>query len=890
VWFEVLVFLVSGMSGTEITELKNVPSETEHKKVQKELSLSLILAGSLFGLFALVVIAMLAVTYNSSQIVVERERSQLGVQSGTISDLILEKRLDTLRQFSDQMADELSLISTDGLDVLYRKLEGSFYTQKEGVVDYTAIITEQGDIVDEIHFQKYEFPQIRKTIIETIDNSSRWNWAVQVDEGSQPVSLLLFYRKELLNRFTGKVDGHIIGGVFLSDNADLLKDILNRTKAANVLLKWKDNAIGSVAQNNNAQTFNKHVDPKSMEIENRSVFQTKLLQDLFPDMGLSVQLQFLNVGGKTLEDLYLISAVIAFILILVFSSVAWFAGRAIFISPLNKLIEYARKVENREQDTDIPTFVVSEFNKVSRNLKSVFSAFLESERRFLDFANITSESLWETDVQHRYTFLTRDNRQKNTTSVRAVIGKRRWDVEGVDLEDSDWSGHKEIIQKRESFRNFVFKRLDKEGNVNYWSASGKPRFDRKGKFLGYRGRSTNITREQEAQLEAEKIQSQLRQSQKLEVVGQLTGGVAHDFNNLLAVVMGNLELVIERPDLDESARKMLDDALRGAEKGAKLTHQLLAYSRQQKLRPDVLSPGTIIEGMESLLKRAIGESIHFKTSLEDEWSVLIDQNELENALMNLAVNSRDAMPYGGEISIESFNIEIDPDYNAFDVELEPGDYVCISITDTGFGIPKEIQDKIVVPFFTTKEVGKGSGLGLSMVFGFAKQSGGHLFIQSEINVGTCIKLFLPRSKAEVLDVTGIETSVVKYGVGETVLLVEDDENVSKLVVAQLRSIGYETVVCHDGPSALLYMEQNNVDFLVSDMILPGGMSGWDILKYAKQYHPHMPRLLMSGFTGNDKEQEAHDLKDVDILFKPFTKAKLSEAIFKMREIMEKDGV
>ncbi|MBL4907261.1 MAG: response regulator, partial [Sneathiella sp.] len=505
-------------------------------------------------------------------------------------------------------------------------------------------------------------------------------------------------------------------------------------------------------------------------------------------------------------------------------------------------------------------------------------AFQESETRFRDFVSVSTDSVWETDENNRYVFLSRDINAGYTLDMNQILGKKRWEVEGVDQEYGDWEEHWNALANRKPFRDFVFRRVDTEGRLIYWTVSGKPRFDTNGEFCGYRGSSADITSEVEAQAETKKIEEKLRQSQKLEIVGQLTGGVAHDFNNLLSVVMGNLELIEEKGVLQEKDAKHLSDAIKGAERGAELTHQLLAYSRQQTLSPTAVQPSNVIWEMSNMLERVLGGPITLKTFLRDNWPVLIDPAELENALLNLAINAKDAMPSGGELIIECFDIHLDQEYVEAVEDLKVGDYVCVVVADTGEGIPEEIRGRVLEPFFTTKEVGQGSGLGLSMVYGFVKQSGGHISIYSEMGQGTSIQLYLPRAFVAEEQKELKKPSELKIGNGELVLVVEDNLQVRQLVVSQLKSLSYETMECEDGPTALSILENEPIDMLLSDVTLPLGLNGLDIINFAQEQYQNMPKLLMSGFTG-DAIRNQEDLPDnVEILYKPFTKVRLSEAL------------
>jgi len=860
-----------------------VPSDTPSNRKKTGYKLPVLLAGGLFGVLSLLVLAILVVTFFSSSLVVQNEREQISAKTGTIVDLVLEKRLDAAKQFADLISEEIAGKDARELQDIYSFIEAAFYTQKEGNVDYVALLTEQGDIVEEIHIQLNQFPTIRQQISKHLEKPANWSWAVEPARGRYDPQVILYYRTEILNRYTGKVDGYIISGLFVNENISLLEEISTRTEADYIALRWGEQIIGQIGEASEAVDYSLSPEEIEAEYPDELVFMPHIQRAAFPNSNLQATIHYQDNNYRSLRDLYLLSATLGFGIILILSLLSYSFGNSLFVSPLTRLIGYAKRLDKRDKNASVPEFSAREFNELAWTLKSVFTNFIESEQRFQDFANVTSDSVWEMDPEFRFTFVSRDKSSSIARKYPSVIGKRRWEVEGVDENFGDWEGHKKTLENRESFRGFVIRRVTPSGLIEYWSVSGRPRFDAAGKFIGYRGTSSNITTEHLAQQEAERTQDQLRQSQKLEVVGQLTGGIAHDFNNLLAVVLGNLELALEDETLDPNTRKMLGDAVRGAERGASLTHQLLAYSRQQTLKPSTIQPQKIVTEMFSLFKRAVGESISLKTYLDNNWSVTVDPNELENALMNLLINSRDAMPQGGEISIESFDMVVEKDSIGSDHELEVGEYVCICVTDTGSGMDKETQAKIFEPFFTTKEVGKGSGLGLSMVFGFAKQSGGSVGIYSEEGFGTSIKLYLPRAIGEDEDQELLPQKTIKFGGGEAIIVIEDDPKVAEMIGRQLRAIGYVPEIYLDPSAGVLALENDTADALLVDMVMPGNLSGLDIAEHVQDIHPNLPLVLMSGFTGNNfpLSQKNDLLKNKKILMKPFTKQQLSNALYEV---------
>lgn len=383
----------------------------------------------------------------------------------------------------------------------------------------------------------------------------------------------------------------------------------------------------------------------------------------------------------------------------------------------------------------------------------------------------------------------------------------------------------------------------------------------------------------------------LRQAQKMEVVGQLTGGVAHDFNNLLQIVVGNLEILLRNLPTDSGRlRRSADNAMNGARRAATLTQRLLAFSRRQPLDPRPLNPNKLVSDMSELLHRTLGETIAVETVLAAGlWRIEADANQLESAILNLAVNARDAMPDGGKLTIETANTRIDENYALAQAEVTPGQYVVICVTDTGTGMPREIVDRVFEPFFTTKEPGKGTGLGLSMIYGFVKQSGGHVKIYSEPGHGTTVKIYLPRLIGEVAEETAPEIVAIPEGTREeTILVVEDDDDVRTYSVEILRELGYRVIEAHDGPSALRLLErQPRVDLLFSDVVLPGGVTGAEVARDARAIRPGLRVLFTTGYARDAIVHNGRLDPGVQLITKPFTYADLA---VKVRDVLDQQEI
>jgi len=372
-------------------------------------------------------------------------------------------------------------------------------------------------------------------------------------------------------------------------------------------------------------------------------------------------------------------------------------------------------------------------------------------------------------------------------------------------------------------------------------------------------------------------EEQLRQAQKMQAVGQLTGGVAHDFNNLLAIVLGNAELLSGKVGEDDPK---LQAVMRAATRGAELTQRLLAFSRIQTLQPQVIDVDALVGSMTSLLSRTLGETIEIETRLAPRlWNATADPGQVENALLNLAINARDAMAGGGKLTIECANAVLDEAYVAVNPEARTGDYVVLAVSDTGSGMSAEVQAHAFEPFFTTKEVGQGSGLGLSMVYGFAKQSGGQVTIYSEEGQGTAVKLYLPRAQgaAKAEDVPPSEE--VPQGRGERILVIEDDPDVRDLAVNVLGGLGYRVIEVADAASAHKVLADGQaVDLVLSDVVLPGGTSGPEFAAEARAAHPGLKIIFMSGYPAEAAKRNGFVGSDSVLLNKPFRKLELARAL------------
>jgi PAS domain S-box-containing protein len=407
--------------------------------------------------------------------------------------------------------------------------------------------------------------------------------------------------------------------------------------------------------------------------------------------------------------------------------------------------------------------------------------------------------------------------------------------------------------------------------------NGAP-FHRNGAFAGYFGSCIDVS-------DFNAMEAQLRQAQKMDAIGKLTGGVAHDFNNLLQVIGGNLQLLEKDIPRDERAQRRLQNALEAVGRGSKLASQLLAYARRQPLAPRVTNLGRLLRGVDDMLRRALGEAVEIETVIAGGlWNTDVDPVQVETAILNLAVNARDAMQGRGKLTIEAGNARLDDAYCAQHLGVTPGQYVMLAVSDTGCGMAPDLIERVFDPFFTTKREGEGTGLGLSMVHGFVKQSGGHVKIYSEAGQGATVRIYLPRSREKTEDSVDVATGVATGG-SEVVLVVEDDDDVRATTADLLSELGYRVLKARDADAALAILDSGAaIDLLFTDVVMPGVLASRDLARLAQQRSPGLPVLFTSGYTDDAIVHGGRLDEGVDLLSKPYTREELAR---KLRQVLER---
>lgn len=499
----------------------------------------------------------------------------------------------------------------------------------------------------------------------------------------------------------------------------------------------------------------------------------------------------------------------------------------------------------------------------------------EIESRLKALLDSTPFDEWFKDLNGRYILVNKKYQENMNMREEEFIGRTVGEFFPAETVRELLKGDQEVVDNRNSV-SFHISVHQPGGEPGTRHVIKFPVINSTGDVMGIGGMAIDVT-------EQMRTEEKLQQSQKMEAVGQLTGGIAHEFNNLLMVVVGNLEMALANVS-DHKAQRFVSSAMKGALRGGELTKQLLAFSRKQDLRAEPVNLNVLTQEMQDMLQRTLGETVVVSTDLTDDiWSVLADKSLLESALLNLSLNARDAMPKGGEITITTMNRFVDADRFVDHADLVTGDYVMLQVEDTGVGIEPENIEHVFEPFFTTKDVGQGTGLGLSMIFGFAEQSGGFVDIESELDQGTKVRIYLPRSTAHDFGpIADAHSDSQVSTVEATVLVVEDDPDVRAIVVGILSDMGCEIIEAEDARSALRRLDERpDIDVLFTDVVLPGGASGPDLVIEARRRLPDIKVVLTSGYPDGDSTGLDSGEKHPWFIRKPYRRTELAELLGKV---------
>jgi PAS domain S-box-containing protein len=523
-----------------------------------------------------------------------------------------------------------------------------------------------------------------------------------------------------------------------------------------------------------------------------------------------------------------------------------------------------------DQDRELGLILTSFVNEAIQLLRALDSARW-SETRLREIIDNSPSLIALNDLQGRYLVVNRQFEEWHGRSPREVVGSRPDEVFSATIARLYESRVAVLDDNRivEEETEIVFQ----DGTAHTVLVTRFPVRGTGGRSIGIGTIATDVT-------DRRRAEERLRHSQQMEALGQLTGGIAHDFNNLLAVIVGNLDLLREKFSDQDVRRELIDDSLSSAASGRDLVQRLLAFGRRQRLQPEPTDVNKIALELSRVLERTLGETIEIRWVLNDDlWPITVDKSQLETSLLNLMFNARDAMMRGGQLTIESKNVVVHQPVGEHET-IAPGDYVTLAVTDTGTGMTPLVAAQALQPFFTTKESGNGSGLGLSMVYGFVKQSGGYVMIDSKLRHGTCVTLYLPRARNDFALVEGPSVDEVDLRAhGERILVVEDKRIVRKMANAILTRLGYAVLEAENAPEALeLLQREPQVHLLLTDILLTGHLNGFELAKEATRRRPELKVLFMSGYAESGRPQ--HDDLGVRplVIDKPFTKEALARKV------------
>jgi len=643
-----------------------------------------------------------------------------------------------------------------------------------------------------------------------------------------------------------------------------------------------------------AQEFGDNVEANYinyLQIKDRELF-LKTTADRFFKIAADTIIVIKQENKKT-QTLFIFT-IFCFIFAVIFINLISWVWSSLYIRKfLNNQRHAMAAIENENYNFSLPALPEDEIGDLTRamqtladNLQKSQEELKSSENKYRDLVDNLTDWIWEVDEKGRYTYASKAVKKLLGYSPTEMIGKSPFDLMPEDEAIRVKGLFSKYSREMQPFSEFKNTNLHREGHEVILETSGQPIIDENGIFRGYRGIDRDITDRELALQEQALLEEQLYQAQKLESIGRLAGGVAHDFNNILSAINGYAELSLLKMDQNNPFRKDMSTILESGQRAARLTQQLLAFSRKQIIKQEQLNINNELKEINKMLSRLLGEDIEIETFYnEDIWPLKADRSQLEQVIINLAVNARDAMPQGGKLTIETTNETLDNSYTKKYYDMKPGNYIMLAITDNGQGMTEEVLEHIFEPFYTTKDMTKGTGLGLATVHGIIKQNGGEINVYSEPGKGTTFKIYFPKDEDDNSTQDSSPTHQAPSPSGtETILLVEDDELVRNLSFDILTNQGYTVLVAQDGMDALDTCQgyQGNIDLLLTDVVMPK-MSGTELAEKIIKVHPDIHILFMSGYTENAIVNNGILKSGVNFIHKPITPQLLAKNV---RELLD----
>lgn len=700
-------------------------------------------------------------------------------------------------------------------------------------------------------------------------------WQLVVDANNGGLHAALLNSNAIIDAEYGQVIAYVVYGISLNDNASLTNKIRDSAAVDRIELLVNEWVIAS--------SFS----PDTVGGNGDFLVGISALDFQANSWQIYIRSQMRDTISEMIDSSYRDDALILVLFTAMAALVLLVLMRGVTSRGFGRLICYSDTIR---EDQEVPPFLpgsITEFNQLGRSLEQMMCSVQQSGRALQDsethlhtLVNTLPDLIWLKDPNGIY--LTCNLRFERFIGVKEaeLIGKSDYDFVDKELTDLFRQNDKAAIAAGGPRMNEEEVTFADDGHTELLETVKTPMFSADGTLIGVLGIGRDIT-------ERRQSEEALRRSQKMDAIGQLTGGIAHDFNNILAIIIGNMELLELQIDDKEKLLERIGTIRKAGQRATDLTKQLLSFSRGQATETSTTNINHVIMDMEELMVRSVTPQIEMSYQLaETLWSAEIEAGNFEDALLNLVINARDAMGGHGHITVETCNTTLDAAYCAHNVGVEEGDYVELMVSDNGTGISQADQERIFEPFFTTKEEGKGTGLGLAMVFGFVKRSGGHIKCYSELGVGTTFHLYLPKGAEETLqyDRQEGEKEVLLRGT-EKILIVDDEPSLVELAHISLSELGYQIATANNARQALECLTTDSeIALLFSDVVMPGDINGYELADQVIQLYPQIKVLLTSGYTGKAMTQNGQPRFSADLLNKPYTQLELSQRI---REILDR---
>lgn len=701
-----------------------------------------------------------------------------------------------------------------------------------------------------------------------------------------------------------QLQASIAGALWFYDKPQIYKILESIMTDKEVIGCVVDSGVRNYSIKRKNQTDYVHESP--LPLSNDGIIMDKTIIKYGEEQLGTIQLFITNKFlKKELVNSFYYFAVNILILDLFLVIALYFIFSKIVISPLKKLKRYSLSITSGNiDDTSISGYnfygemevlrvslekMLTQIQMRYNDIKDEVKKFKDSEERFRILVNTIPELIWLKDIEGNYLSCNKTFENFVGISQEEIIGKSNYDIVSKDIADTFKEYDLKVLKEQEPFfTEEKVENLQNPGEYRTLEITKVPMFDFDKKIIGILSIAKDITSKKEAEEEHGKLMEQLNQMQKIESVGRLAGGVAHDFNNMLGVIIGHAEIAIDQIEESDPVHEDIKEIIKAAERSADVTKQLLAFARKQAIKPKIIDLNDSIAGMFKMLKRFIGEDIFLELRNEEKlWSVKIDSSQLDQILANLCVNARDAISGSGKITIETANIKIDKSYVDYNAEALEGDFVMLSVSDTGCGISKDVLQHVFEPFFTTKDKTKGTGLGLATVYGIIKQNHGFINVYTEPGVGTVFRVYLPRYRGDEAGSLYIKKAKVEIAKGtETILLVEDEAPMLDIVKKILEKQGYNVIPVLLPEQAIETVKnyEGTIDLIITDVIMPG-MNGPEMIAVINNIIPGIKHLFMSGYTSDVIAHHGVLNKGVELIQKPFSS---NDMAIKVRKLLEED--